>query len=126
MEALVGKHYGGWNSEILRQDFGRHEDRIVFADDVKIGFLSYKLENQSLFLRNIQIVKGKQGQGFGTRVMKELERVALDSGCNSLSLAVFPDNPADRFYRRLGFTEIGKHRMLIMMKKSLSEEGVSP
>ncbi len=122
MESLVDKHYGGWDSEIFKSGFGSNLEYIIFADGEKIGFMSYSIEeDRKLFLRNLQLVKEKQGQGFGTIVMKKLENVALKSGCESLILAAFPDNPAYRFYKGLKYLDTESRGTLIMMKKNLIE-----
>ncbi len=125
MKDLVDKHYGGWNSEIFRGGFGSIQDFVVYSDDEKVGFVSYTVKENSLDLGNIQILPRRQSQGIGSETMRALESRAASIGCRSITLGVFPDSPAIRFYKRLGFADNGRYKMFILMKKQLAEPGTS-
>jgi len=65
---------------------------------------------------NIAIQPLFQDRGIGQSVLKTLQQVAVQRGL-PLKLRLFPTNPrAQRFYERLGFSEIGRTRTGIEMK----------
>ena len=65
-------------------------------------------------LMDIALVEAERGGGLGTALVEELMAEARATGA-SITLHVEPDNPAQRLYRRLGFTlieERGVHHFL--------------
>lgn len=60
-------------------------------------------------LRRMRIARELQGQGYGTRLLLELERRAFQSGVRTLCLDTAQRRPLTlAFYRRHGYQEIGK------------------
>jgi ribosomal protein S18 acetylase RimI-like enzyme len=51
----------------------------------------------------ISILPSFRGYGIGTKLMKKLFNVLLDSGYKRISLSVQKDNLAVRFYEKLGY-----------------------
>jgi ribosomal protein S18 acetylase RimI-like enzyme len=52
----------------------------------------------------ISVLPGCRGQGVGSRMMERLFGMLTECGYRRTSLSVQKDNPAVRFYRRLGYT----------------------
>lgn len=71
----------------------------------------------------ISIFQGFRGYGVGTRLMKKLFQLLKDNGYKQTSLSVQKDNPAVRFYQRLGYEIINEkldqvgNEDYLMMKK---------
>ncbi len=76
----------------------------------------------------ISILPGFRGYGIGTKLMQKLFRVLRENGCKQTSLSVQKDNPAVRFYRRLGYEMSGErldhagHEDYLMIKYLQSAE----
>jgi ribosomal protein S18 acetylase RimI-like enzyme len=67
-----------------------------------------KLKHQTLFA--IVVDPKNRGKGIGTELCKEIEKEAKEKhGIRTLHLEVYEGNPAENLYRRLGFTEYGRH-----------------
>lgn len=65
----------------------------------------------------IAIRPGHRGKGVGTSLMNALLRAA-HSRFKTVSLSVWPENPAKRLYQRLGFEIVGRHgRAWTMLRK---------
>ncbi len=56
----------------------------------------------------ISVLPGWRGRGVGTRMMERLFGMLREAGWRRTSLSVQKDNPAVRFYRRLGYTVTGE------------------
>ena len=56
----------------------------------------------------ISILPEFRGYGIGTKLMKKLFEVLRENGYRRTSLSVQKDNPAVRFYRRLGYEQSGE------------------
>ncbi|MGI5180615.1 GNAT family N-acetyltransferase [Dactylosporangium sp. CA-152071] len=57
-------------------------------------------------LHRLLVVEHLRRQGIGRRLMQTAENVARDRGCARMALGLDLDNiDAERFYRRLGYTE---------------------
>jgi GNAT superfamily N-acetyltransferase len=52
------------------------------------------------------VLEDKRSGGLGTRLMNELAEAARTAGFARLSLSVDAEDPARRFYGRLGYREI--------------------
>jgi len=68
-----------------------------------------RLSENSAELRRMRIRKDIQGQGYGSRLLRELERVAFQSGIRTLSFQTARARPLTlEFYRRHGYRETGQ------------------
>ena len=71
----------------------------------------------------ISVFPGFRGHGIGTKLMEKLFVALRKEGYEQTSLSVQRDNPAVRFYQRIGYEETGKrtddagHEDYIMIKK---------
>jgi len=63
-------------------------------------------------LRRMRIARDLQGRGYGTLILRELERRALQSGVHTLCLDVARRRLLTlEFYRKHGYQEIGQSFM---------------
>ena len=77
------------------------------------------IDNQTPELA-VSILPELRGRGLGTRLIKKLFEILQENGYRQTSLSVQKDNPAVRFYKRLGYEIIAKqsnHEDYIMLKK---------
>lgn len=61
----------------------------------------------------VRVFPPLQGAGLGERLMAEAETLAAGRGAREVELAVDPENPARRFYRRLGYRPVGVQREVV-------------
>ena len=83
-----------------------------------IGFINEKLvamggfqrlTDTSAELRRMRIERELQGRGYGTQLLRELERLAFQSGIRTICLAVARQRPLTlEFYRKHGYQEAGQ------------------
>ena len=59
-------------------------------------------------LNRVMVHPDTQGRGFGEALMREAERVARDLGLAALHVTVRDGLGLDRFYRPLGYREVGR------------------
>lgn len=87
-----------------------HDAAYVYADenDHPIGFCVYTVnaQDRSGFVRFIMVDNTSRGKGYGTEMLKELQRFAYENtGVSSVRLNVFDVNAAARkCYEKAGFT----------------------
>ena len=68
---------------------------------------SVELGGRDVFLDDFYVIPSERGQGLGHSVMNALIGFAREAGCAALHLEVVAGNPAEVFYRRLGFRNRG-------------------
>ena len=87
-----------------------YDGAYVYADENEqpVGFFAYTVneEDKSGFLRFIMVDNTLRGKGYGTGMLRELQRFAYEkTGVNSIRLIVFDVNIAARTcYEKAGFT----------------------
>lgn len=59
-------------------------------------------------LTRVMVHPGNQGDGFGLDLMREAERIGRRLGLDALQVTVRDGLGLDRFYRRLGYREVGR------------------
>ncbi|WP_406699310.1 GNAT family N-acetyltransferase [Singulisphaera sp. Ch08] len=88
-----------WHPEPLALVLRDDEDRIVGG---AIGETNWGW----LHLTVLAVSEDLRGQGWGSRLIREMERLALDRGCHHVWVDTFSFQ-ARPFYERLGFTVFG-------------------
>jgi [ribosomal protein S18]-alanine N-acetyltransferase len=58
-------------------------------------------------LLGMALLPENRGKGIGTALLKEMLKVAKESGYSAVSLSVDPNNPALRLYQNFGFKKVG-------------------
>lgn len=67
----------------------------------------------------VAIKAGMRGQGLGQRLFEEVRKAAWDEGGREMTLFVAPSNePARRFYERLGFRPLAGSELHEMMRRT--------
>lgn len=102
-EASLGEHLFGRRpyAEVLLAD----------ADGAPVGFALYFftfstfLAKPTLYLEDLFVLPEARGRGFGEALLRALAALAIERGCGRMEWSVLDWNePALRFYRRLGAT----------------------
>ncbi|PGH43164.1 GNAT family N-acetyltransferase [Micromonospora sp. WMMA1996] len=68
----------------------------------------FHLKTHWRVLKRVMVHPDTQGRGHGAALMREAERVARALGVEALHVTVRDGLGLDRFYRRLGYREIGR------------------
>ena len=98
------------------EGFGTREDDIALAatiNDKLIGACWVRTTNEYGHIDeetpsfSIALYKAYRGNGIGTALMQTMLDELRDKGFRQVSLSVQKENPAVRFYERLGFEIIG-------------------
>lgn len=97
----------GWDEsmqpERFRQRFDPSRQRIVVANGQDIGVLEIDERPSNLFLANLRILPEFQGQGWGTRILRDLLAQAHGAGLPVTLQVLNVNHAARRLYERLGF-----------------------
>ena len=118
----VARYLTGWGRDgdlgFIAEDsptgnpLGAAWSRLWTEDDHGYGFIDADTPELLIAIR-----RGHRGKGIGTSLMNEVLRTA-SSRFQSVSLSVWPENPAKRLYLRLGFEIVGRHgRAWTMLRK---------
>ncbi len=68
-----------------------------------------RLSGTSAELRRMRIERGLQGRGYGTQLLRELERIAFQSGIRAICLDTAKRRPLTlKFWRKHGYQETGR------------------
>ena len=87
-------------------DNGSQKFLILKDEDGYQGFASYgvRKEDPSVYkLHKIYVLPGNQGKGYGKLLMEEVKKQVGTRGGTMLDLNVNRQNPAQEFYKKLGF-----------------------
>jgi GNAT superfamily N-acetyltransferase len=90
-------------------------DRLLVGIDggrlVALLFLTdnrFPLKAHWRVLKRVMVVPGSQGRGYGAALMREAAAVATRLGLAALQVTVRDGHGLDRFYRGLGYREVGR------------------
>jgi GNAT superfamily N-acetyltransferase len=89
---------------------GGGEFLLGFINERLVAMGGFKrLSDTSAELRRMRIERELQGRGYGTQLLRELERLALQSGIRALRLDAARRRPLTlEFYRKHGYQETGR------------------
>lgn len=83
-----------------------------------VGVIRLVFDDDSCYIRDLQVSEQHQGKGIGALAFIECERLAVEAGVNRLKLRVFKISPAFRLYERVGFVvDSADDRFYNMSKK---------
>ncbi|MDT7526790.1 GNAT family N-acetyltransferase [Pseudidiomarina sp. GXY010] len=85
-----------------------------------VGAIRLAFDNDSCYVRDLQVSHHHQNKGFGAAALAECERLAINSGTNRLKLRVFRISPAYKLYIRSGFVVDSEDERFYNMSKMLS------
>ena len=110
MGAHVEATWGPWDEAAQRILFDARIERGLLKVSEVDGAVAGLLELDDRFapfdVENIALDPAYQGRGVGTAVLQSVQAQATELGID-VHLQVLRVNPAQRFYRRLGFVERG-------------------
>ena len=102
MKDYVEKVYP-WRESLFRSNFVPEEYQVIEVQQQLIGFIKIVASDKDIYLGEIQIVNQYQNKGIGTGL---IQSIISQSAVNNQKvwLKVIKGNPAERLYRRLGFS----------------------
>ena len=97
-----------YNEEELLRIIEKGSQKFIIIKDNEgyQGFASYgvRMENPLVYkLHKIYVLPGNQGKGYGKLLMEEVKKQVGTRGGTMLDLNVNRQNPAQDFYKKLGF-----------------------
>lgn len=115
---------------LLEQMNSGIEFLIIERENIGIGFASYSLideQNQVYKLHKLYILPSAQGSGAGNKLIDHVSESAKKRGGKILELNVNRGNPAQHFYKKVGFeiyqtVDINYHHFILndfVMRKDL-------
>lgn len=96
----------GWDEDWQREHFYKivqpAAHQIIVVDGEDVGTISIGQHDDAIYINNIEILPDWQNQGIGTYIITTILEDARSDGF-PVALQVLKNNPAIRFYERLGF-----------------------
>lgn len=102
---------------LLRERWGRNWGRHVLVRDgeTPVGVYHVEAEGDVLHVRRLFLAAPYRGRGLGRRLMEGFEQI----GPRRIRLEVWENNPAVRFYERLGYRTVAVKGHKYVMEKTL-------
>lgn len=80
---------------------------LVQEDGQDVGYVSYELEENTLFLSKFYLTEAARGKGLGRLLFEKLKEIAADQSKQSIELTVNKYNtPTIMAYQKMGFEQI--------------------
>ena len=127
MQKLFLENFGGWSDSVSEKKFFEVLNdgfvRLFFLNDVFIGYVSLNSEKDnpnSGLINDFHIIKEHQRRGYGTEILKLIEKQASSLNYNQLKVFVFKANPSIKFYLKNRFKEseyIERSKTYVLVKK---------
>jgi len=109
-----------WVDEVENARFARlwtsSDTQMITLDERDVGWLEASDTGPEIFLKQLYVTPALQRRGIGTQVMWLLLE-EWQGTRKPILLGVLKNNPARRFYERLGFTVVGETDMKFMMRR---------
>lgn len=109
-----------WNSLIYKQSWAATANYRLELNGLRIGILRLSSADDTLYLRDIQILPINQSCGAGSFAIAFAERLAIEQKYSKIGLRVFSENPAKHLYNRLGFQDITHESNIWLLIKRLT------
>jgi GNAT superfamily N-acetyltransferase len=87
---------------------------LIQTDGDELTGLLFIVDNRFRFkdhwrvLKRVMVTPAGQGRGLGTGLMREAERIGRSMGLAALQVTVRGGTGTEKFYQRLGYTEVGR------------------
>ena len=107
MNGYYRRHNLVWRSDLFLGSWRESENFVLECDGQAIGVMRVTQEDQSLHIRDVQVVEGWRRTGAGTFLLDTAHRWERARGLTETQLRVFVDNPAARLYIRMGYKTAG-------------------
>ena len=83
---------------------------ILKLEEQYIGYLSFRIQSETLFLSKIYILSQYRGKKFGKSAMEFVEQKGKERGCSEVSLTVNKNNiNSIKAYEKIGFLNLGSY-----------------
>jgi len=113
---------------------GSHVEAVLgFAGGTAVGFAVYFhnfstfLGRKGLYLEDLFVLPGHRGRGYGRALLLHVARVAHERGCGRFEwMALDWNEPAIRFYKALGATEMAEWRLFRVTGEALARLAATP
>jgi ribosomal protein S18 acetylase RimI-like enzyme len=107
--------------EALFSDLWRPGDtRVIVLGGNDVGWVEVRQTEDEIFLKQLYVAPTYQGRGIGTHVVQRL--LGDWTGiARSVALFVLKNNPAFRFYERLGFSVVHETKTKFVMRRAIIE-----
>ncbi|EXX85051.1 alanine acetyltransferase [Paenibacillus darwinianus] len=124
--------YEAFVNELRHNHFARY--LVMINDGCIIGYGGMWTIIDEAHVTNIAVRNGWRGYGYGERLMRELQKLAVENGTTAMTLEVRVSNEvAQRLYRKLGFKPSGlrpkyytdNQEDALIMWADLAEEGAA-
>lgn len=93
----------------------------AIQDNNPVGLVTYRVKGQDCEIVSLDSLR--EGQGIGSALLQEVERVASERGCSRLWLVTTNDNlNALRFYQRRGFVLAALQRDAVATARRIKPE----
>lgn len=126
MQDLYREAFGKWEDireeAFLRSELAKAPYWLIMRDNEPIGFFSVSSQKGNLMLNELQLKKGEQCRGLGSRILLKLSEYAAQKR-SGLCLEVLKNNTrAIRLYQWLGFCITGQNKTHLQMEKKARKE----
>lgn len=113
----------GWDEaaevEKFAKQFVPEEASIITCRGMEVGWLQTSVRDDCVFLAQVYVEPGHQGQGLGTQAVRMVIAQADELGL-PVRLGVVRFNPALGLYERLGFRTVGEDQYKFYMERPAS------
>jgi GNAT superfamily N-acetyltransferase len=107
-----------WDSLKIEEQIRDLTNFDIMLNGEIVGAIRLVFDDDSCYIRDLQVSEQHQGKGLGALAFTECERLAVEAGVNRLKLRVFKISPAFRLYERVGFVvDSADDRFYNMSKK---------
>lgn len=117
IEELFGRRGDDVEQSKFAQFYDESHTSIVELDGEPVGWLTTFRGTNSIEIAQIYIVRERQGQGLGTRLIQELIAEAESDG-KTLTISTAKINPARRLYERLDFVNVSESKFKVYMVRA--------
>ena len=119
MEKYVIQHWGEWNEKKFKNSIDLKNIKVVYLDKQKIGFFSVSSDNKKAYLHNMQLVQLFHKKGIGGFLINFIEKKIKEKKIKKIKLQVFLNNPAVKFYQKMGYVVTNSDQEVAIMEKKI-------
>lgn len=86
----------------LQFDMG-HQFAIAYSKELPVGFISFYIQENKIYIPKLYVSKAYQGQGIGCKLLKYIFDFGKSEKIETVQLNVNRNNKAVNFYQKIGF-----------------------
>ena len=115
-DPIIGKEQNDYmialfqSPDSIRTQLSEGANYFFVRDERNIGFLSFYLKGDILYLSKFYLYKAFRGKGYSKQMTAFLVKEARENGCNAIELNVNRSNPAIKAYEHLGFNKVREEK----------------